>query len=309
MRHHLRRIVLAALLALAIPAARAQAPESEPLTEVRLESGLVLRGRLLSQTADQLVLEGQNGQPVTVARALVREVRVAPDAPAQAAVAAAPVPAAPAEPTARSARLLLSPTARMPREGEMSVAQTELLLTQFEVGLSDHVAFTARGALPLALFGSLYGSVGLRVGGTFGEDLHLAAGAEAVGALGVMLAGGGATYGSGGVGLYGVATLGAERNHLTVLAGATLPGLLGSGAGLAPHLMVGGQVSLSDALSLVSENWVLSGPWSNGFGAPLLLGSAVLRGEWGRWSLDAGAVVAPQLPGALPWLSVGYTWR
>jgi len=193
---------------------------------------------------------------------------------------------------------LLGPSAMMPRAGEGSVSQSELLYTSVSQGVTDFASVSAGAILPALLLGedSLHAVFGARVGGALTERLHLAAGST------VFLLPEDTLLFS-----YGAVTYGTSDRHVTFTLSFPMDVSKGSRPGLTPVPMVGGFLRVAPELALVGEvGWR--------FERSTLMAAGGLRFLGERWDLDLGVLRLPRmllftdgLP-LIPWASFTYHW-
>jgi hypothetical protein len=200
---------------------------------------------------------------------------------------------------ANETRLLFSPTARPLRKGEGYFSDLELLFPGVAVGITDHLSIAGgMSVIPGIGLDEQAFYVAPKLGFRLSERAAVAAGVlyaavpddDDLGDFGVA---------------FGVVTLGGRDKSLSLgvgLAGADFSdGLVAS-----PIVMVGGAVTLSPRIALVSENWlVLNGDVELG---QQPIGLAV-RFLGDRLSADVGFVTVPAALDdgtVVPWVSVTY---
>ena len=257
----------------------AQAPDSN--VAVHLRDGSVVYGRLERLGVDSVIVLSAAGR-LALVRSSVREVR--------AAGAAHRHDDGSVDywfPNPHSSRLAFAPTGRMLGQGEGYVADHDIVVGSFAVGITDRITIGGGGFL---IPDSRAWFVTPKVGVVRGEDFNLAIGA---------IAGGWGTTETGGVG-YVVGTFGGPDRSLSLAVGN---GFAGSGPVRGQVFMVGGEARVARRLSLLSENY---------FGTDLN-GAAVsygvrLLGE--RTSVDLvffNSTTKPLFPG-IPFLGVALKW-
>lgn len=146
-------------------------------------------------------------------------------------------------PNPNATRLFFAPTGQMLKKGEGYFADHEIFFPGVAYGVTDN--FTIGGGIsifPAGVDEQLY-YVTPKIGMSFGEQLHAAAGLLLVGSQGE----------SGGVG-YGVGTLGDGDRSVTLGLGY---GFAGGDIESKPLVMLGGEKRLSRRIAVVSENYIL----------------------------------------------------
>jgi hypothetical protein len=200
---------------------------------------------------------------------------------------------------ANDTRLLFAPTARPLRRGEGYFSDLELLFPGVTVGLTDHLSIAGgMSVIPGLGVADQAFSVAPKLGFQLSERAAVAAGALYAAVPGDD------DFGDFGI-AFGVVTLGGRRRSLTVGAGVAVADF-SDGRETAPLALVGGAVTVSPRIALVSENWlVLNGEVELG---QQPIGLAV-RFLGDRLSADVGFVTVPAAlaDGAVvPWVSVSY---
>jgi len=287
--------LLAALPARAGEPAPAQAtptaPDLPPATKdmrvpaiVVLKDGQQLRGWIVARDDAGITLELDGGARVVIPVASILRVDVAK--PGQAQVRS---------PDPNRTRYLYSPTGFMLKGGEGYLSQTELLLTSVYYGVTDHLTVGIGTAIPFLFVqdgANLTGTI--KVGGSLGDYVHLAAGVQ-----GFWLPG--ADSGTTAGFLFGTATLGTPDLNLGVSAGPPfVAGNAGNDVG-SVLVSVSGNARVSEHFALVTENWFA--PSSN---TGYALGFAA-RFIGQRLGVDAGLVFVEGTQVPIPWLD--FTWH
>jgi hypothetical protein len=142
-----------------------------------------------------------------------------------------------------STRLFFAPTGQMQKKGEGYFSDYELFFPGFAYGVTDN--FSVGGGVsifPTGVDQQVYYFTP-KVGMSFGDQVHLAAGLLVAGTKG----------GTGGVG-YGAGTFGDGDASLTVGLGY---GFAGGQIANKPVAMLGGEKRVSRRIALVSENYLL----------------------------------------------------
>jgi hypothetical protein len=266
----------------AAPAAR---PAGEPVPAlVLLKDGQQLRGKLVSQDAAGATLELEGGARVMVPAASIERIELAR--------------AGQSEVRSRDpnrTRYLYSPSGFMLKHGEGYVSQTELLVTSFAYGVTDHLTLGLGSSIPFLFVDNGVNLVGtVKVGASVGEHVHLAAGAQ-----GLWLPGLDAGTTAGFV--FGTVTLGTPDAHVGVSIGP--PFVAGKQNDLGDLLVsVSGVARVSEHIALVSENWIIPGG-----GDTNLIASGAVRFIGQRLGVDAGLLFVEGADAPLPWLD--FTWN
>lgn len=140
-------------------------------------------------------------------------------------------------------RLFFAPSGQMLKQGEGYFADYELFFPGFAYGLTDNISVGGGVSLfPVGPEDQVYFFTP-KIGASFGDQIHLAAG--------FLIA---STQGeTGGVG-YGVGTIGNGDASVTVGAGW---GFAGGDIESKPLLMVGGEKRVSRRIAFVTENYIL----------------------------------------------------
>jgi hypothetical protein len=146
-------------------------------------------------------------------------------------------------PNPNATRLFFAPTGQMLKQGEGYFADYQVFFPGFAYGITDNISIGGGMSLfPTGLDEQVY-YVTPKVGVSFGEQLHLAAG--------LLFAGTGG--GTGGV-YYGVGTVGDGDASATIGLGY---GFAGGDIESKPVVMLGGEKRVSRRIALVTENYLL----------------------------------------------------
>jgi len=291
--------LVVSLASLAAPSARAEEPGAAQATPaaspaaardggtpalVVLKDGQQLRGRLVVRDDSGVTLELEGGTRMVIPAASILRVDVAK--PGQAEVHS---------PDPNRTRYLYSPTGFMLKGGEGYLSQTELLLTSVYYGVTDNLTLGIGTAIPFLFVhdgANLTGTV--KLGGSLGDYLHVAAGVQGFWLPGVDT---GTTAGF----LFGTVTLGTPDLNLGVSAGPPfVAGTAGNDVGKV-LMSVSGNARLTEHVALVTENWFA--PASD---TGYALGFAV-RFIGQRLGVDAGLVFVEGADVPVPWLD--FTWH
>ncbi|AKJ02313.1 hypothetical protein ATI61_108298 [Archangium gephyra] len=202
-------------------------------------------------------------------------------------------------------RYLYAPSGMMLRQGEGYFSQKELFFSSMNYGLSDNITVQAGAVVPAWLLGAggFNFIAGVKVGGSVGDRLHLAAGAQ-----GLFIPGIGTGIG-GAVGfVFGTATYGTPDAHLSLGLGKPFT-LTNSGGSLDSTLIttISGNLRVSQRVALVTENWLMPTIGITSGQLPMLNSLAVrLFGE--SWAVDLGGIRVPGLAIPIPWVDFAYNF-
>lgn len=210
---------------------------------LRTRGGSVLYGRMLGESGDSIRFE-TNGGVLTIARSQIAELRVVKGGVTRDGQYW------PADPS--DTRLFFAPTARMLRRGEGYFSDTYIFFANAVGGVTDHV--TLGGGMSLFPTDNISDNIFYltpKVGLVSTESFSLATGAL----IGYVPHIGDAQATSLGV-LYGVATAGSANSSATFGAGW---GYLNGHFGQDAALMLGGSTRVARRVSLLTENYYLTG--------------------------------------------------
>jgi len=271
----------------ATPASPAPRQEGR-LATVRLKSGQVLTGRIVSRDERELVLESEDGVRSVIPAASVVEVREA----------AAGAARAPWEADPNRTRYLYTPSGFMLQQGEGYVSQTELLLTTVAYGVTDWLTLGVGGVVPAWFASDGFNLTGLvKVGGEVTRWLHVAGTVQAFWAPGLDEA---TTAGLA----FATVTLGRPDLHLGLSAGA--PFVAGDEANDVGEaaFSVSAVWRVSNRIALLTENWFFPSSEDE-----VIVDGFAIRFIGNRLAVDAGLIFAlttdSNVP--LPWLD--FTWN
>lgn len=209
--------------------------DSTTIQVITLRDGSSLVGRIVSVRADSVDFQMTTGH-VTVATNDIREIKEAEAARMHEGQYWFANP--------NSTRLFFAPSGQMLKKGEGYFADYELFFPGFAYGITDNLSIGGGVSLfPSGLDNQVY-YVTPKVGMSFGEQVHLAAG---------LLFAGGTSGGTGGVG-YGVGTFGDGDASVTIGGGW---GFAGGDIESKPVAMLGGEKRISRRIALVTENYLL----------------------------------------------------
>jgi hypothetical protein len=146
-------------------------------------------------------------------------------------------------PNPNATRLYFAPTAQMLKRGEGYFADYELFFPGIAYGVTDNISVGGGVSIfPTGVDEQVY-YLTPKVGTSFGEQIHVAAG--------LLMAGN--KDGTGGIG-YGVGTFGTGDRSVTVGLGY---GFAGGDIESKPLVMLGGELRVARRVALVTENYVL----------------------------------------------------
>ena len=202
-------------------------------------------------------------------------------------------------------RYLYAPSGMMLRQGEGYFSQKELFFSSLSYGLTDNITVQAGAVLPAWLIPGAFNFIGgVKVGGSIGDRLHLAAGAQ-----GLVVPGLGVGFG-GTVGfVFGTATYGTPDAHVSLGLGKPFM-LTNSGGGLDSSVIttLSGNIRVSQRVALVTENWLLIAPGASLNGQLPMLNSLAVRLFGESWAVDLGGIYVPGSPIPIPWLDFAYNF-
>ena len=217
---------------------RLRVVDSSKVQIITIHDGSSLVGRISAVRTDSLDFETRMGR-VTVAIADVREIVETDARKMRGGQYWFPNP--------NTTRLFFAPTGQMLKKGEGYFADYQLFFPGVAYGLTDNVSIGGGVSLfPAGLDEQVY-YLTPKIGKSFGENVHLAAGVLFVGFMG------GGSNGTGGV-VYGVGTLGDGDGSVTMGLGY---GFAGGEIESKPVAMVGGEKRVSRRIALVTENYLL----------------------------------------------------
>jgi hypothetical protein len=280
-------------------------PEKPELSRITLKDGQVLRGVVVRQDAQVVVVELAQGGRMELPAGLVKSVDV--------------------ELHARvrdngeiwfqdpnRTRYLYAPSAMMLRRGEGYFSQKELFFTSMNYGVTDFLSVQAGAVLPAWLMSGGANFIGgLKLGGSVTDRLHLAAGAQALVLPSNILGGTRNMVSTAGL-VFGMATYGTPDAHLSL--GVGTPFIFDDpGTEVLPGdvlVTVNGNLRVSQRLALVTENWLIPTVFArHPERAYPMVNSLALRIFGERWAVDLGAVHVSQLPAVpIPWLDFTYNF-
>ncbi|WP_143196169.1 hypothetical protein [Archangium sp. Cb G35] len=202
-------------------------------------------------------------------------------------------------------RYLYAPTGMMLRQGEGYFSQKELFFSSLNYGLTDHITVQAGAVVPAWLLGAPGFNFigGIKVGGSVGDRLHLAAGAQ-----GLFLPGIGGMGGAVGF-VFGTATYGTPDAHLSVGLGKPFT-LTNSGGSLDSTIIttLSGNLRLSQRVALVTENWLMPTFIESGNSQLPMINSLAVRLFGESWAVDLGGIRVPGLSLPIPWVDFAYNF-
>lgn len=213
---------------------RLRVVDSTKIQVIIMRDGSSLVGRIVSVSADSVEFQMGIGR-VAVAVRDIREISETESGRMHEGEYWFPNP--------NSTRLFFAPTGQMLKRGEGYFADYELFFPGFAIGVTDNLSLGGGVSIvPAGLDEQVY-YVTPKVGMSFSDRVHIAAG--------VLFAGTGG--GTGGIG-YGVGTFGDGDASATLGLGY---GFAGGDIESKPVAMLGGEKRVSRRIALVSENYLL----------------------------------------------------
>ncbi len=271
------------------PGAKTAEPEPRKIHRVELNDGQVIRGTLVDQNADHIVLELATGGRMTLPRKSIRRLSVDKHAKVDASGEMRF-----ADPN--RTRYLYGPSAFTLKKGECYFSQKQLFFSAVACGVHDNVTLLAGAVVPAWFMGEdgLNVIVAAKAGLPVADKFRIAGGFETIfvpqaGAFGFLFAN--ATYGT-------------RDAHITLAAGKPVvlrKGEFDPGAMIAT---ISGNYRISRSVALITENWLINPT------ADLTLIDALgvrLMGE--QHAVDLGLIFIPteNLDIPIPWLD--YTFN
>jgi hypothetical protein len=213
---------------------RLRVVDSTKIQVITMRDGSSLVGRIVSVRADSVDFQMAIGR-VPVAIRDIREIKETDTGTMHDGQYWFPNP--------NATRLFFAPSGQMLKKGEGYFADYELFFPGFAYGVTDNFSVGGGASLfPTGLDNQVYYFTP-KVGVSFGEQVHLAAGLLFAGTKG----------GTGGVG-YGAGTFGNGDASVTVGLGY---GFAGGDIESKPVAMLGGEKRVSRRIALVTENYLL----------------------------------------------------
>jgi hypothetical protein len=217
-----------------VPRERLRVVDSTKIQVMTLGEGSSLVGRVVAVRADSVDFQTSLGL-VSIAIRDIRQIREGPSTSMHDGEYWFPNP--------NATRLFFAPTGRMLKQGDGYFADYELVFPGMAYGVTDNVSIGGGVSLfPTSVDEQVF-YLTPKVGGSFGEQLHVAAGLLFVGT----------PEGTGGVG-YGAGTFGTPDRSLTVGVGY---GFAGGDIESKPVVMLGGELRVARRVALVTENYLL----------------------------------------------------
>ncbi|RMG17434.1 MAG: hypothetical protein D6729_08915 [Deltaproteobacteria bacterium] len=265
---------------------------------VHLKDGQLLRGYLVSEEPARVVLQLPAGGRVVVERHAIAS--MAPSTRAEVRHGEEVWFKDP-----HASRFFYAPSALRPKAGYGYFSQKQLLFSEFAYGVTDSLSLIVGAVVPAWFVGveGINVTGGGKIGFSLAEELHLAAGAQA------LVLPGSQDLGAFGF-VFGTGTLGNADRQITVNVGwpfsftgrLSLTGRSGEIGSLI--VVASGAYRFSKHFAVMTENWVLPfADWGDTVPAIFSLG---LRVMWEALAADVGAVWQPALNFPIPWL--GFSW-
>lgn len=265
-------------------------------TKLLLTDGQSLTGEVVEERSRELTLRLPSGATVTVSNEAIRD-----RATVSGSTGVDPADSRFWRPDPNRTRYIYVPSAMFLRPGEAYISQKQLALTTAALGITDWFNVLVGSVLP-AWFAGADGfnfMAAAKVGTSFGDYLHVNAGGE-------LLFTPGETGGLQPGFVFGGLTFGNTNNHITLTAG--MPSgfyrdnffQFDAGSSI---VIVAASLRVSDALGLVSENWVFP---STPLPSQTMVNAVAMRFIGERYSFDVGLVRFLGYSYPLPWLD--FTW-
>ncbi|MEE2779584.1 MAG: hypothetical protein VYE15_03605 [Myxococcota bacterium] len=271
---------------------------------VSLAGGQEIRGSLLAETNEEVMLLLPDGETLTLPRSAVRGIR---------RVKHDPVDARGWPRDKNRSRYLYAPSAMPIPKGTGHFSQRELLFSSFSYGVHDNVSMQLGAMVPVWLTSppeTIHAIVGLKAAWELAPGWHAGGGFQM---LAIPVEAGLA------VGLvFGVVTAGDADAHVSLAAGVPWAHADGDFAvGKTGLFVLSGALRVSKSLALVTENWWISVPGSFGDGGEgILLDGFGVRFIGNTFSADVGLIAVTlfegdgqgplTVPAPLPWLDFSY---
>jgi hypothetical protein len=209
--------------------------DSSRIQVITMRDGSTLVGRIVSVRADTADLQMTVGR-VGLSTGDIIEIKEAETSRMHAGEYWFPNP--------NSTRLFFAPTGQMLKKGQGYFADYELFFPGFAYGVTDNFSIGGGTSIfPTGLDEQVY-FLTPKIGKSFGDQVHMAAG---------LLFVGGTSGGTGGIG-YGAGTLGNGDASVTVGVGY---GFAGGDIETKPVAMLGGELRASRRIAFVTENYLL----------------------------------------------------
>lgn len=258
---------------------------------ITLSDGQVLRGRVLEQTPERVVLQLEDGNSLALPRDVVLSV---------------------SEPSVESgeawgrdpnlSRYLYSPSAFSLGSGKGYLAQRAIVISSAGVGVTDFFDLELGTILPLLFSDARVGVASGKLGVELSDEVAVGLGSQAFFVEDVI-----AGFAFANI------TLGTHDSHFTLAGGGAFEFTAGDlGAGI---LTLSGSHRLGSNTAFITENWVFyfvhgDGPWDS---PVFVVPSGGVRLFGTRYAVDLALVPVitleselPVLP--LPWLSFAWNW-
>lgn len=324
-------LLLLATLAFADPTAEAvpaaAAPAAAAPTEVVLDDGQVLSGKIERQEDGSIIVTLASGTMLRFPSAAIREVRAAAPKPAP-VVCPEPAPVAtesarvdgvislqsdkPGEPRTAAGwprdpnrnRYMYAPSGFTLGAGHGYVSQKEILLTEVAYGITDFWDIQAGTSLiTLLIPGGQFGVVGTKLAAPVGSLWHIGGGTQVLFASELIF-----------TAVFGTVTFGTEDKHISINAGTTFAAFADfiepADGGI---VIISGNYRLGARTALIAETWIFAGQGITPTGDDVwLVPSAAVRLFGPNFATDLGLVPivtgetdVPVIP--IPW--VGFTYN
>ena len=280
--------------------------EQAPIEKVVLKNGQVFRGRILERTATHIRLDLLGAGEMTLRLDKVESVEI--DDTVELTEDGQLYKRDP-----NRTRYLYNPSAMMLKKGEGYFSQKELFFSAVAYGLTDNISVLVGSIIPLLLAsdGPFNFITAIKVGETIEEDkLHVAAGFEAF-----SFDQDDELWSAGF--LFGSATLGSDRSHVTLSAGKPFS-LSSDSRDLGPAIVtLSGNVRVSNSVSLITENWFLApetedyddaGEFVSSSREFIHINAIATRIMGEHLAADVGLIFFKDAGMPFPWLDFTYNW-
>ena len=268
-----------------------EAASTDSLTFLTLDDGTELEGYIISEDAGNLTILTLNDLQITIKKSDIRSMQT---------VGAEHVgdKREQLSPSQNYSRLLFATTGRPMEKGTGYVSVHYIFFPGVGYGITDNFSvFGGFSIIPGLSLGNQIMYIAPRYALQFNDRYS--------GSVGTIFF---TVPGEVGAGLlYGVGTYGSDKSHLS--AGLAFGYASGTGEvtlSKNPVIMIGGALSLTNKLSLISENWFLASAGLSIMEQPFTL---ALRFFGDQLSFDAGFLIVGEILKSgfpIPWLSAAY---
>lgn len=264
--------------------------KERPLYTVTLKDGQGLKGYLVKENEESIVIEFGDGNQMTIDKKIIKNLKRETLVPAD-------MTDDMWYPDPNRTTYLYSPSAFMLGKGTVSFSQKELFFSSVGIGVSEHVDLYAGAAVPLWFMEEgLNVILGGKVGGEIAKPLSIALGMQTL----IIPAEGFALNLP-----YGSITVGDHDKHATFsISPPFTVGADESGFGELYWFSFCGILRLNKHFALVTENWLFQ---IEDFESPFICGLAGrILGK--HLSTDIGLFFYEKMEFPIPWIDVTYHW-